>query len=353
MNVEHTLEELCGILPRLIKTSGRLYMIAVSTLVDQYGPDGQKAVRKWLRNWGDWRGKELRKAHMALGLPVNMESLYKYWDSAAATGHLMETWLKEGRWEPRNVRVPVKDHKGACPISEPWRENNFWELGHLLCDEFHIHFVRGYHPDAVVVIPKCIMKRDALCDFNFVMPPNTREPEPVALYPGQHVLLDWKTGTDEEVVLSGLKRKTRITAGRVFFLWKAIDEKFQGSARPTFKTIMEKWSDSRSLALRDEKETENWGDSLKDFYYHLDHPYDIAWDTSIDETEKGLTIEVSYCPFAETWQWLGDETAMQIFCETCYHGIGKHYQPAIEGNLGKCICKGDDVCEIHFSKEIV
>ncbi len=351
MNISRTLDELRGILPRMIKTAGRLYMIAASTLVDQYGPNGEKAVREWLRNWGDWRGKELRKAHMALGLPVNMESLCKYWDSAAATGHLMEEWLNEGFWEPHNVRVPVKNRKGACPISEPWRDSNFWELGHVLCDEFHIHFVRGYHPDAVVVIPKCIMKRDALCDFNFVMPPNSREPEPVELYPGQNVLVDWKNGTDEETVLSSLRRKTRITAGRIFFLWKAISERFPETALPTFKIIMEKWTDSRSLALRNEKKKENRNDSLKDFFYHLDHPYAIVWDTRIKETEKCLYIEVQYCPFAETWEWLGEVRAMSMFCETCYCGIGKHYKPALKGDLGKCICKGDDICEIRISKE--
>jgi hypothetical protein len=334
----------------MIKTAGWLYMAGASTLVEQYGADGQKSVREWLRNWGDWRGKELRKAHMALGLPINMESLCKYWDSAAATGHLMEEWLNEGSWEPYNVRVPVKDRKGACPISEPWRENNFWELGHVLCDEFHIHFVRGYHPDAVVVIPKCIMKRDALCDFNFVMPPNSREPEAVAPYPGQNVLQDWKTESDEEGVLSGLKRKTRITAGRIFFLWEAIIKRFPESAGSIFKTIMEKWADSRSWALRQEQEMEIGPESLKDFFYHLDHPYSIVWETSIKASENCLEIEVSYCPFAETWQWLGELKAMRMFCESCYSRIGKHCQPPLEGDLGKCMCKGDDICEIRISR---
>jgi hypothetical protein len=44
-------------------------------------------------------------AHMALGLPINMESLCKYRDSAAATGHLMAERLNEGHWELHNVRV--------------------------------------------------------------------------------------------------------------------------------------------------------------------------------------------------------------------------------------------------------
>jgi hypothetical protein len=347
----YSLDELRNVLPRMIKTSGWLYMIGASTLVKEYGPDGEMAVREWLRTWGDWRGKQLRKAHMAIGHPINMESLCKYWDSAAATGHLMDDWINEGSWHPSNVRVPVKCRPGNCPISEPWRENNFWQMGHVLCDEFHIHFVRGYHPDAVVVIPKCIMKRDELCDFNFVMPQNAKEPGPVEFYPGEDVMLDWETGTDEKAVLSGIRRKTRITAGRIYFLWKTLNKKFPESARSTFKSIMEKWADSRSEALGQEQKETGWNGNPADFYDHLDHPYGLVWGTQVEETQKKLTVNVDYCPFAETWKWLGDDGTMSIFCETCYPRIGKNNQPALEGRLDKCMCKGDDSCRIRISKK--
>ncbi len=47
MGVGLTVEELRAILPRMIRASGRLYMIAASMLVNQYGPEGEKAVRGW------------------------------------------------------------------------------------------------------------------------------------------------------------------------------------------------------------------------------------------------------------------------------------------------------------------
>jgi len=41
MGVGRTVEELRAILPRMIRASGRLYMIAASMLVNQYGFKGE------------------------------------------------------------------------------------------------------------------------------------------------------------------------------------------------------------------------------------------------------------------------------------------------------------------------
>lgn len=348
MDKKVNLEEITAVLPRMIRASGRLYMEGTKALVEDFGPDGEQAVREWLRRWGIWRGRELRKGHMALGLPINMESLCKYWDSAAATYHLMEEWEKKGTWDPSNVKVPVIKREGACPVSEPWRESDFWQWGHVLCDEFHIQFVRGYHPDAVVVIPKCIMKRDDFCDFNFVMPPNAQEPEPVDLYPGQDVLKDWQIDTEIDAAFSGLKRKTRITAARLSFLWEVLSEKFSKEAETEFIKIIDLWAAGRGSALKKEKDEQKWGDGPEDLFLHFDHPYGIAWETEKRVNPDGIEIEVTHCPFAETWGWMGVLSAMKPYCERIYRGVAANYNDAFHAEVSRCKTAGDETCLIKI-----
>jgi len=112
MTKEITIEEITAALPIMIRASGWFYMEAARALTEDFGAEGERTVRRWLRRWGQWRGREMRKGHMALGLPINVETLCKNWDSAAATYHLMDEWIKEGSWHPGNVKVPVK--KGEC-----------------------------------------------------------------------------------------------------------------------------------------------------------------------------------------------------------------------------------------------
>jgi hypothetical protein len=79
---EITIEEITTALPVMIRASGWFYMEAARALTEDFGAEGERTVRRWLRRWGQWRGRELRKGHMALGLPINVETLCKNWDSA-------------------------------------------------------------------------------------------------------------------------------------------------------------------------------------------------------------------------------------------------------------------------------
>jgi hypothetical protein len=351
MEKKIALTDITAALPRMIRASGRLYMHGTQTLIEDFGAEGEQAVREWLRRWGLWRGRELRKGHMALGLPINMESLCVYWDSAAATMHLLDEWKSKGAWHPCNVRVPVIKREGACPVSEPWRENDFWQWGHVLCDEFHIHFVRGYHPDAVVVIPHCIMKKDDLCDFNFVMPPNAKQPEGIEPYGGQNVLDDWRIDTDLNAAVSGLKRKTRITAARISFLWEILSEAFPEKAEETFAKIIDRWAASRADALQKEKNAQQWGDAPEDLMSNFDHPYGLAWEMEKTVTPQGIDIEVSYCPFAETWAWMGVLPAMAPYCQRCYNGIWSNYDSSFSAEVSRCKTRGDDTCLISLRSQ--
>lgn len=65
-----------------------------------------------------------------------------------------------------------------------------------------------------------------------------------------------------------------------------------------------------------------------------------------------LSIDFHYCPLVKAWQKMGldDETIARL-CDTAMcgdRGIAKAFGG--EMNLGKVIAKGDDICEIRFSK---
>jgi len=348
MDKEVNIEEMTTVMPRVLRTAGRLHMVGASALIEEFGEDGEFMLRQWLRRFGYWRGKEMRKAHMALGLEVNMENLIKYWDSASSY-HLKEQWETEAFYSPYNVRNPLMKEGGGCPMSEPWIENDFWQWGHVLCDELHIQIARGYHPDAAVVIPECIMKKEERCDFNWLMPPNSREPEEVKSYPGQDVLRDWEYSSEKEKAFKCLLRSMRVAAARIYFLWEVLSEYRSEEAESKFADIMKLWAINRADALRKEKGENNWGDRPENLFLNLDYPYGLVWDiNNIKVKSSGVEIEISYCPFAETWGWLGGLPAMRHHCENCYSGIASHYDPALTVEVPQSKTRGDDICRIRI-----
>ncbi len=344
-----SVEQVSFLMPRILRICGRLHMVGASTLVNNFGPDGELMVRQWLRRFGFWRGKEMRKGHMSLGLPINVETLMKNWDSAASF-HLEEKWKTEAYFSPYNVKTPSKRDEGGCPMSDPWIENDFWQWGHVLCDELHIQIARGYHPDAVVVIPVCIMKREDRCEFNWVMPPDARKPEPIDPYPGQDVLNDWKINNEKDKAVKCLRRSMRVAAARSYFLWEVLSEYRPMEAVTVFNRIMKEWAASRATALKKEIESNGWGTDANSLLSYYDYPYEIVWGINKEVKPNGIEIEVSYCPFAETWGWLGGLNSMQPYCENCYSVMSSNGNPKLTANVLKCKTRGDKNCLIHIKK---
>lgn len=351
MSKEITTEELTSAMPRMLRVAGRLHMAGASTLIKDFGPEGELILRQWIRRFGLWRGREMRKAHMALGLPINMENLIKHWDSASSY-HLKEQWETEAFYSPYNVRNPLQKEGGGCPMSEPWIENDFWRWGHVLCDELHIQIARGYHPDAAVVIPECIMKREDRCDFYWLMPPNFKEVESIQPYPGQDVTIDWEYNNETEKAFKCLRRSTRVAAARIYFLWEVLKEYQPNEAQSEFAKIMELWAVDRALALKKEKEESNWGGRPENLFLNYDYPYGSIWEIDITKVKpEGIEIEVSYCPFSETWGWLGELSDMHPYCDKCYSAIASNYDPSFTAELSQCKTLGDEICRIRITNK--
>ena len=155
MPQELRLEPMVEDIQRLLKVGARMYMCMTRATLDRHGRDGEMPVRLGLRAYGHWRGTEMREAHHALGLDVNMRNLILCWDSASV-------FIVKDRedtapdYKPYDTRFDVH----LCPASTAWKEDDFHRWGHVYCDEFHQACASTYHPDGNVVIPENLMKGD-------------------------------------------------------------------------------------------------------------------------------------------------------------------------------------------------
>ena len=335
-------------IPRLMRTAGRVYMAGTRSLLENFGPEGEKSVRQWIRRFATWRGHELRKAHMALGLSINMESLMRHWDTAS-TFDLRDEWDKLGSWSPYDVRVTIKE--GGCKISEPWAEADFWLWGHVFCDELHQNITQAYHPDALVVIPTTLTKRDPECNFHWSMPPNARkEVKPIDLYPGQDVLKDWQSNTEWEAAASVLRRTTRVMAAMIHYLFEILEEFHPKEAKVEFGRIMVLLAADRASALKKEREANHWRARPEDFFFNFDLPYSTILETEKKISPDEIEIKVKYCPLAETWEWLGSLSNMNSYCERACLGIASIYDASLNVEISGCKPRGDETCHIKIRK---
>lgn len=347
----HTLENMKKHSLRLLRTQGLIYMAGAKVLIEEFGHAGEDSVRQWIRRYATWRGRELRKGHMAMGLPINMESLQRYWDSAVVlTFQHIGHPEGGGSWAPYDVRLTVKGPE--CTTHHPWAEEDFWLWGHVFCDEYHQNAAQAYHPEAVVVIPQCLTKRDAICDFRWVMPPNARkEVEPIPFYPGQDVLKDWQMDTEKETVLSAMRRTTRGYAAMIYTLWEVVSEYHSEKADSVFIEILDQMAAKRGADLKKEKDAENWGPDPNTLFHNLDLPYAFIWESERNPIPGGIELKVTYCPFAETWGWVGALSAMKPYCERIYCGIATNYDNLLSAEVSQCKTGGSETCLIKIERK--
>ena len=262
------LEPMVADIQRLLKVGARMYMCMTRATLDRHGRDGEMPVRLGLRAYGHWRGTEMREAHHALGLDINMRNLIQCWDSASV-------FIVKDRedtapdYKPFDTRFDVH----LCPASMAWKEDDFHQWGHVYCDEFHQACASTYHPDGHVVIPENLMKGDDHCHFQWVMPPDAEKldlGEPTEL--GRRLARDYQAESDIEGAWQALKRTNRLVGGRFVTAARVLVEKFGDDGVETIRDAMRRWGRMRGEHLRVEHEEAGIPISPASFMRHHDLP---------------------------------------------------------------------------------
>ena len=141
-----------------------MYYAFAKEMVDSFGDEGEKALRRSIRNYGKMRGRRLRRRHEKQGLPINLRSLFEHYDMPA-------------HQDTEKTRTVFEDDElvsftYACPYERMWRAKSGTKLGLIYCENFHHAMWQTYRPDLKVEMPEILTKDDPHCKF-FVTQPKT------------------------------------------------------------------------------------------------------------------------------------------------------------------------------------
>jgi hypothetical protein len=337
-------ESLAEDIKRLLKVGGRLYMAIANETLAKHGRAGEMPIRYGLRYYGHWRGTDMREAHHALGLPIDMKSLITCWDSASVF-ILKDRADTKPNYKPYDTRFDVH----VCPASEAWKEAEFHQWGHVYCDEFHQACASSYHPDGNVVIPENMMKGDDHCHFQWIMPPDAQRLElgaPSEL--GKRLARDYQATSDVEGAWQALKRTNRLVGGRYISHARAIIEKFGDDGRDTVRRGLRSWGRLRGEHLRKEHEAKGIARDALGFMRRHDMPFATVWDMHEKvATENEFVAEIRETPHDEAWRDMRATELGPLWYEESYAAMAEAYSPGATARWTRLMCRGDAVSEIH------
>ena len=140
----------------------KLYYFFAKEMIESFGDDGEKALRRAIRNFGVSRGEALRDRHKEAGLSIDVESLFNNYDLPYGKNH----------YQVRNIIQFDEDNRVSetmvCHLQEIWHEEGGSEgkrIGAIYCDEFHQAMWGAYDNDIIVDLPSLLSKNDPCCRF--------------------------------------------------------------------------------------------------------------------------------------------------------------------------------------------
>ncbi len=334
------MDEMIAAMKRLLKTSARMYMYLTKETIERFGRPGEMTIRYGLRAYGKWRGLEMRAAHHAMGLEINMKNLIGCWDNAS-TYIVKDRMEAEGQYLPFDTRFDVH----YCPAAEAWQEAEFFQWGHVYCDEFHQACASTYHPDGNVVIPQNLMKGDDHCHFQWIMPPNAQPLDlgaPTEL--GMRLARDYHAETDLEAAWRSLKRSNRLVGGRFYTHASVILERHGEEGRQVILEALARWGAERGARLRGEHEAQGIAPSIEAFVRMHDMPAKFVWRHEIRVIAPGhVEVDIAETPHEEAWEDLGAIEIGRLWYEGSYPAMAQSYLPGLTARWTRLRSRGEPV----------
>ena len=136
---------------------GLMYYHLAREMIESFGDDGEKALRRAIRNYGHERGARLRKRHEEMGLPINIKSLFTHYDLPTHPGDVRRREILKDDELLSYILV--------CPYQKLWAAHGGNDIGKIYCEEFHQAMWEAYRDDIVVEIPEILTKGDEHCRF--------------------------------------------------------------------------------------------------------------------------------------------------------------------------------------------
>lgn len=148
---------------RMSEIMAKLYFHLARALLDEFGPEGEVALREAIRAFGRDRGAALRDRHIARGIPINVKSLFEHYDLPGT---------ESSRFRRTTIRLDADTRQSetyVCHFHEVWEALGGIEasrtLGQIYCNEFHQAMWGEYHPDIQVELPCLLTQGDSHCRF--------------------------------------------------------------------------------------------------------------------------------------------------------------------------------------------
>jgi len=140
-----------------------VYHFFTDALLSAVGPEQTEGLlRRALAGWGAQRGRDMQEAHLARGLPLNLESFVTYYDDPAAGT----------AWTAQNVRLTPQEYHveiTRSAYSDLFDTVATGPLAAIFSEEALPAQAHAYNSQITTTIPRLIERGDPVSEFHYAL----------------------------------------------------------------------------------------------------------------------------------------------------------------------------------------
>ena len=319
-----TPEEIENGLMKMEELYANLYFHMAAEYMRTFGQEGEKALRRAVRDFGTDRGTRNRAEHQKLGFPIHLHTLFTIGGFPGKAGFKRNLFSLKP--EERLSETLV------CPLNDHWKALGGLKEGVVYCEEIHAAMWSAYDQGIETRQPKIMTRGDDRCRFEVLMPSAKGAPEEAT----------GPVKTPEE----NLQQMMDLQAKMYYYLAKGLIDNFGLPGDAAVRRAIRRFGWERGKKLRAEHLAKGLEITAFNLFTYYDLPGDARFKRNklqfTDETRLSETLE---CTFYDVWKSFPDGNKLgRIYCEEIHHQIFGAYDSAVQTNLATTLTQGDDRC---------
>jgi hypothetical protein len=136
----------------------KLFADIADEVTGRFGSEGEEAIRKAVRTFGERRGKNIAANAAADGKPNTPENYLPYYDMERSALFECDTVQSKNS---------IDQHFHVCPFAQTWLGDGTEKFGKMYCDEIDDALARGYNSDFVHTNHSHLLYGSDCCHMSF------------------------------------------------------------------------------------------------------------------------------------------------------------------------------------------
>jgi hypothetical protein len=324
----------------LVRLEALLSSFLAQEIKQTFGERGREIVRKSAAGYGRFRGTEIRRRVEKLGLPLDIPSMWDWWDLPVTSSRAEERMNDDLSPYYHAFEVP------ACPFNDIYQIHYPSDLMALHCESMHEAAFKSFNPAIDFWMPSLMPRGEGRCIFRM------RIQDDVAEMMEQH-----KTGVpspvrglDDKVIAYNLMARKVVIVFH-FFMDALLSVAGREQTESVLRRALANWGTERGRDMQERHLAHGLPLNLESFITYYDDPAaETAWvaqDFQLKPDE--YHVKITQSAFSNLFDIMGTGRLAAIFFEEALPAQAKAYNPQIKMTIHQLMERGDPISEFHYT----